>query len=229
MENSTGSCDGSSRSQKLLHIRNMALSCIRVGRKLIWLTGWPAQISIESLGNRLWLCQGQWELQYFWVLNHGLNISCENEQIKHSLHWLFSIYALTSQSGRSSTSVLNEEAAASVKKLFTLWSACRKKTKPLQLQGKVWNFPKASQTPLMTLCVGLFERLSLALIFSQTSRNKHSLRGGKTSLGPGDSQSRQEINCMGLEWGWGHLGIITSTPRKASHENTAPAPIVADD
>lgn len=43
--------------------------------------------------------------------------------------------------------------------------------------------------------------LCWALIFSHTSRRKHSHKGGKTSLGLWYFQSSRKITCKDLEWG----------------------------
>lgn len=68
------------------------------------------------------------------------------------------------------------------------------------LQGKVTIFPKAFQLPLATVCVFLFVFVfAQHFIPSHASKNKHTLththkqhQGGKTTLGPGDSQSSRK-------------------------------------
>lgn len=136
-----------------------------------------------------------------------MHTSCANEQL--SLHWLFSTCALTFQAGRSSTSVLHAEATGRVKKLFTLWSAYRKKNNSPK---KVVNFPKASQT----LCV-FAEHLSLV---TQAGGNTHTKVAKQVWVSGTFNQAEKSPARIWNEE-WGHQGFITSAPSKASREGVA--------
>lgn len=213
---STCSHDSSSTSpQPCIHTLIIWFwSCIRVGRKTIWLTGWPAQLSLFSLEALLPVSRST-TVSMFCILIHGLQSSCENEQFKSHLHWLFPVLSLSSQEDQAHRCWMRKPQQVSRSSSHPGQLA---EKKPPWLQGKVLNFPKASQPPLM-MWASLRTSFCSALIFSHTSRNKHSHKDGKTSLGPGDSQSSRKITCKDLEWG--HWGFITSAPRKANSENGA--------